>query len=99
MQKRGGVCFHRCAFSSLALKDDGIDNYLGGAIIRKAPVTPHSLLFLSGLKGPDSLHMMELGNRIAPVFNLVDMDIDKEGQLDGSPITVSKIVKTDQNQG
>ena len=59
MKKRGGVCFQRCLFSHLVLKDGGIDNYLGGALIRTKPTTPHSLLFFKNLKVDISISVFD----------------------------------------
>ncbi len=99
MSKRGGPCFHRCYFSSLVLTDAAVPNYLGGSIIRRTPVMPHSILFFTGLTADNSLHMSDMGNRIAPILNVINMDFLEESEVAGSPISQSKIVKTDTQKG
>ena len=95
MRKQGGICFHRCQFASMVFQDAGLDAYMGNTFIRTKPIIPHSIVLCKNLTGENSLHMTDLGNRIAPLFHMVDMNFETESEIAESQITYSKIIKTD----
>ena len=75
------------------------DVAMGNAFITKKPIIPHSVVFFKNFTGSNSLHMTDLGNRVAPLFHLVDMNFETESELAESQITYSKIIKTDPQKG
>ena len=99
MKKRGALCFHRCIVSSLVLNDAGIDSYTGLSIARREMNIPHNLIFVRNATTPRSLHMGDLGNRFSPMFEIVDMEFERESVLSKGPISESKVIRTNQETG
>ena len=99
--RRGGMCFHRAVFAHSVLRSAGIDSLHLSAILDSTPRMPHSVLAFPGMPssdsqympGPRELYLADLGNRVAPITQLVSLADKDLGLVIDGPISQSKFTK------